>query len=304
MTEVQTIEDFYRTKVNWMPDNLKKEIGHFNVFHLRDFVGPHAQAAPYSRKSYFKISLMIGRNKYYYADKTVEVEKNALLFANSQIPYHWEPLDDNQEGFFCVFTEAFFNQHLSVRLQEYPVFKPAGQPIYFLTDTQQNEVSEIYLKMLEEIASDYTYKYDVLRNLVFELIHKAQKLEPATTLYGGTNASIRISSLFMELLERQFPIETSFQKIKFRSAQDYATQLSLHVNHLNKALKETTGKATTTLISERITQEAKVLLKHTSWNIAEIAYALGFVEVPHFNNFFKKHAQQTPSAFRKRTQTS
>jgi AraC-like DNA-binding protein len=302
MTKVQTIEDFYRTKANWMPDNLKNEIGHFNVFHLRDFVGPHARATPYSRKNYFKISLMIGRNRYCYADKTVEVAKNAVFFANSQVPYHWEPLDDNQEGFFCVFTEAFFDQHLSAKLHEYPVFRPAGQPIYFLTDAQQKEVSEIYLKMLDEIDSDYTYKYDVLRNLVFELIHKAQKLQPATTLYARTNASIRISSLFMELLERQYPIESNFQRVKFRSAQDFATQLSLHVNHLNKALKETTGKATSTLIAERQTQEAMLLLKHTRWNIAEIAYALGFEEVPHFNNFFKKHSQQTPSAFRKSNQ--
>ncbi|WP_369823750.1 helix-turn-helix domain-containing protein [Chitinophaga sp. CF118] len=31
---------------------------------------------------------------------------------------------------------------------------------------------------------------------------------------------------------------------------------------------------------------------------SEIAYALGFNEVTHFNNFFKKHVQQSPVKFR------
>lgn len=30
------------------------------------------------------------------------------------------------------------------------------------------------------------------------------------------------------------------------------------------------------------------MLKHSTWNVYEIAYALGFGEVKHFNNFFKK----------------
>jgi AraC-like DNA-binding protein len=70
------------------------------------------------------------------------------------------------------------------------------------------------------------------------------------------------------------------------------------VNHLNRALKETMQKTTTQIISERILQESKVLLKHSAWSVSEIAYALGFTEVPHFNNFFKKHLQTSPLKFR------
>jgi AraC family transcriptional activator of pobA len=44
--------------------------------------------------------------------------------------------------------------------------------------------------------------------------------------------------------------------------------------------------------------EAKALLKHTDWNIADIAYALGFEEPAHFNNFFKKQALASPKSFR------
>ena len=296
MENTLTLEDFYQHKLNWMPDNLKKEIGHFNVFRLDDFTGACAKPIPYSRKDYFKISLIIGKNRVHYADKIIEMNAPALLFANPQIPYNWEPLEEEQSGFFCIFTDAFFTHFGNIK--EYPVFKPGGNPIFFLTDDQLNAVKSIYGKMFGEIDSDYVYKYDVLRNLVFELIHAAMRMQPATTLYSSQNASARVSSLFMELLERQFPIESPLQRISFRSAIDFADQLAVHVNHLNRALKETTGKTTSQLIGERVTQEARALLKHTDWNISEIGYTLGFEELPHFINFFKKNTRVSPKSYR------
>ncbi len=296
MEKLQSIEEFYKEKLNWMPDNLKKEIGHFNVFKLDDFVGRHSKPIPYSRKDYYKISLIIGKNRVHYADKVMEIEHQALLFANPKIPYNWEQLDENQSGFFCVFTEAFFNRFGN--LKEYPVFQPNGTPIFSLSEKEAVSIVAIYKKMFEEINSDYTYKYDVLRNLVFELVHLALKMQPAVSIYNSSNAADKISSLFLELLERQFPIESPSQKFSLRSASDFAGQLSIHVNHLNRALKETTQKTTSAIIAERVAQEAKMLLKYTNWNVAEIAYCLGFEEPTHFNNFFKKNMQQTPSQFR------
>jgi AraC-like DNA-binding protein len=104
--------------------------------------------------------------------------------------------------------------------------------------------------------------------------------------------------LFIELLERQFPIESPNQTLKLRTARDFADRLSVHVNHLNKVLKENTGQTTTSLIAGRIIKEAKILLKQTDWNISEIAWSLGFEEVAHFSNFFKKQTTLSPLAFR------
>lgn len=296
MVNTQTIEDFYQNKLDWIPENIQKGIGHFNVFKLDEFSGNCAKPIPYSRKDYYKISLINGRNKVHYADKTIEIEKHCILFANPHIPYNWEQLDKQLTGYFCVFTETFFSGFPNFK--EYPVFKPGAHPIMVLTDEQVADLSAIFLKMFDEIKSDYIYKYDLLRNYVFETVHYAMKLQPAKTIYTNSNAAARISSLFMELLERQFPVESPYQRINFRSANEFADQLAVHVNHLNRALKETTGKTTTELIAERLTQEAVALLKHTKWNIAEIAHSLGFEEPTHFNNFFKKRTRQTPTQLR------
>jgi len=297
MRKVETIEEFYKGKINRVPDNIRSEIGHFNVFKLDPFVGSNAKPVPYARRDYFKIMLAIGNSRVHYADEVIEVQKQALSFSNPQIPYKWEHTDRIRSGLFCVFTPAFFHQYGN--LNQYAVFQPGGTHVFELTDEQVNKVTAIYERMFEEINSDYIHKYDVLRNLAFELIHFAMKLQPTGKIETQhTNASHRISAFFMELLERQFPIDDTHQTLNLRSASDFATQLNVHVNHLNRAVKETTQKTTTQLIAERILRESKILLKHSVWNVSEIAYALGFTEVTHFNNFFKKHVQLSPLKFR------
>jgi AraC-like DNA-binding protein len=168
-----------------------------------------------------------------------------------------------------------------------------------LSDEQVEKTAAIYEHMFEEINSDYIHKYDVLRNLVFELLHFALKIQPTTKLDKQLiNASKRISMLFLELLERQFPVDDNHQRVNLRSASDFAEQLNIHVNHLNRAVKETTQKTTSQIIAGRILLESKVLLKQSAWSVSEIAYALGFNEVTHFNNFFKKHVNLSPLKFR------
>ena len=179
-----------------------------------------------------------------------------------------------------------------------PIFKAGGFPVFEISDEEATEIGLIFRKMQKEITSAYEYKYDLLRNYVLELIHYGQKLQPASATPTHQNAAARITSLFIELLERQFPLESPTQKIELRSAKEYAARLAIHVNYLNKALKETTGQTTTELISRRIILEAKLLLKETDWNVSDIAYALGFEEVAHFSNFFKKQTTLAPLAFR------
>ncbi|HEY1018174.1 MAG TPA: helix-turn-helix transcriptional regulator [Sediminibacterium sp.] len=297
MSKVETIEEFYQNKFAWMPDNIRNEIGHFNVFKLEPFVGDNAKSIPYKRRDYYKIMLVMGQSQVHYADRVFQVQRQALSFSNPQIPYKWEHRDTIRSGVFCIFNTHFFHQYGN--LNQYAIFQPGGTHMFELTDEQVDQVTVFFKRIFEEINSDYIYKYDVLRTIVFELIHFAMKLQPSATLdKQPLNASQRIATLFLELLERQFPIDDTHRQISLRTASDYAQQLHVHVNHLNRAVKEITEKTTTQLIAERLVQEAKILLKHSAWTVSEIAYTLGFKETTHFNNFFKKHVSISPLQFR------
>lgn len=304
-----SLEDFYREIAlklgkdaeDLLPKGLHKEIGHFNVFDIAQTIErlKNSFEMPYNRRKYYKISLIRGKNRAEYADKIVQIKKNALLFATPKVPYHWVPEDTCQSGSFCVFTEDFFIKDKSHNtLEDLPIFQPGSIPLFEIDDELADEIEQLYTKIKKEIDSDYIFKYDLIRNYVLELIHYGQKLQPASKLSTSNDASLRVVSLFIELLERQFPIETSDQRLQLKTAKDYADRLSVHVNYLNKKLKESTGKTTTEIIAERIIQEAKILLKQTKWNVSEISYALGFEEIAHFSNFFKKKTTLAPLEFR------
>ncbi|QJD97005.1 helix-turn-helix transcriptional regulator [Mucilaginibacter robiniae] len=296
-----SLDDFYQRNGASLPEGIAREIGHFNVFESEKLFDKETgnRIMPYSRRTYYKIGWLRGNSRAEYADKVIDIQENALLFATPKIPYHWLPEDSNQTGMFCIFTPDFLSPaKTGVVLDELPIFQPGQLPIFQLSAAEVQEIEYIFRKMHKELNADYKYKYDLLRNLVLELIHYGQKLQPLSALSATQNASERISSLFIELLERQFPLESSHQRLSLRTPKDYADRLAVHVNHLNKVLKEITGSTTTELISNRIIQEAKTLLKQTHWSVADIAYTLGFDDLAHFSNYFKKQTAFTPLAFR------
>jgi len=87
MPNIETIADFYRNKCLGQPEDQGSEPGHFNVFRIGDLtVVPH-QPMRYTRRDYYKISLLHGHNIYHYADKSLEVSSPALLFFNPRVPY-------------------------------------------------------------------------------------------------------------------------------------------------------------------------------------------------------------------------
>jgi AraC family transcriptional regulator, transcriptional activator of pobA len=289
---MENIEEFYKRTTNPLPKDLNNSIGHFNVFKRTACID-----IPYSRKNYFKITLLKGANKIHYADKTLESQKYALMFSDPIVPYSWESLDGKKEGSFCIFTEEFFLGYGAIR--NYPLFNIDGNKVFLLDEQSLEEVEKIFEKMFEEKNTQYAFKDDMLRNLTLALIHIAMKMQPAKKIQNSLpDKRTKISSLFTELLNRQFPINLPYERLNLKTPSDYAKSLNIHTNHLNRTLKEVTSKTTTELIASRILEEAKILLKHSNWNINEISYSLGYEDSAHFINFFKKRVNQTPYSYR------
>ncbi|MCF0057974.1 AraC family transcriptional regulator [Dyadobacter sp. CY356] len=257
----------------------------------------------YNRRDFYKITLVLkGESQLLYANRGIKINKPALVFTNPLVPYSWEVLGDEdyeEAGYFCVFSNEFLhNGGRMESLQESSLFKAGGNPVYLLDDEQLKYISSLFIRMRAEIDSEYHFKYELIRSQLNLLIHEAIKMQPAIAYPAPQNAASRIAKLFLGLLEKQFPVDSPQQPLQLKKASDYADKLTVHVNHLNAAVREITGKSTTTHINEKIISEAKSLLKHTDWNIAEIAFSLGFEYASYFNNFFKKHSGITPSEIR------
>ncbi|GAB4016457.1 response regulator transcription factor [Spirosoma migulaei] len=278
------------------PDfNTELKLKGFKVYEVDNKASGHN----YSRKDFYKISLTSGKYVFHYADRSFETNEPILFFGNPRIPYSCEIITPTIDGYACLFTEDFLKlSDRSESLLQSPLFKLGGTPILTLHKEQKDTIAIIFNKMVAEQDSDYVFKDELIRNYINLIIHEALKLQPSENQPEHKNAAVRITSVFLELLERQFPIENIDQPLELKTAQDFAKHLSVHVNHLNSSVKEVTGKPTTAHIAERIINEAKALLQHTNWNIADIAYALGFDYPTYFNNFFKKKTGQNPKSIR------
>ncbi len=256
--------------------------------------------ASFNRRDFYKISLVLsGGSRLIYADKEIEITKPALVFTSPTVAYSWEALDDDKSGYFCVFTDKFLelNSHIE-SLKESRLFKAGGSPVYFLDDVQVKHLVSLFLLISKEAENEYVYKFELIRNYVNLILHEAIKMQPAVACVNSPNAACRITKTFFNLLESQFPVDLPAVPMKYKKAGDYADALSVHVNHLNAAVQEVTGKSTTTHLNERIITEAKSLLVHTDWNVSEIAFSLGFEYPTYFNNFFKKNTGTFPRAMR------
>ena len=252
------------------------------------------------RRDFYKMGLVTGDMTVYYGDKILEINGTVLFFVNPNVPHSVVRHSKKTTGYACLFTEAFITSRERTEiLKNSPLFNIGDTPVIPLNSEQAAFMTSIFQKMLAVHSGDYHYKGELIRNCIALIIHEALRIQPSQTAVQFKNAATRITHLFMGLLERQFPIEYTGEPLRLRTAQDFAVSLSVHVNYLNRSVKEITGKPTSVHITARITTEAKALLQHTDWSVADIAYALGFEYPTYFNNYFKRVTGTTPKSLRK-----
>jgi AraC family transcriptional activator of pobA len=285
----EDIQDFYSRLPSAKQDLQNASPGHFNAFYRDNSCGN----PPHRRRNFYKISFINGIGKIHFADKWITADQPVLIFSNPQLAYSWEGAANNEGwGWGCVFTESFLQ--VSDRIDSFPLFNN----VYFPNEEQQKEITLLFEKMVREMGADYEHKYTILRNCLHLLLYEAMKITPVDHYQPQIDASSRISNLFFKLLERQFPVDV--ESVPLKSPQDYANSLCIHVNHLNRAVKKITGKTTSDHITARVIQEANLLLQHTDWSIADIAYSLGFEYHTYFTKFFRKHTGHSPLELRQR----
>lgn len=147
--------------------------------------------------------------------------------------------------------------------------------------------------MNEELKLNRPGKEKAIRLYLYLLLLEAKRSYERQQLHlnASQTDNTYLVSHFHKLVSRHF--------LSKRKVTDYASLLTVSANHLNRTVKEITGKTASESISEMLVQEAKAVLKYTDSTISEIAYQLNFSEPAAFNRFFKKMTGDTPMAFRK-----
>jgi AraC-like DNA-binding protein len=289
-----TIDTVTEIKALHFPDLKAKG---FKIHRISNPVNPSIQ---HGRRDFYKIGLVTGNMEVNYGDKTSVLHGTSLFFINPNISHSVVRHSKNISGYACLFTEAFISGRERTKiLKNSPLFQFNESPAVHLNKEQALFMTGIFQKMQSVHSDNYGYKNELLRNCIELILHEAVRIQPPQNGLQHTNAAARIANLFIDLLERQFPIESTDAPLALRSPNDFAEALSVHVNYLNRSVKEVTGKPTSVHIGNRIAAEAKALLLYTDWSVADIAYGLGFEYPTYFNNYFKRVTGTNPKSLRK-----
>jgi AraC-like DNA-binding protein len=198
-------------------------------------------------------------------------------------------------GYYLLFNEDFLNDIIpSASIpQEFPFFDYSGTPLFQLSPDEINNAEQFLLKMNEELQLNRPGKEKAIQMYLYLLLLEAKRSYERQQLHVKANATdhVYLVSHFQKLVSRHFLLK--------RKVTDYAGLLAVSANHLNRTVKEVTGKTASESISEMLLQEAKAILKYTDASVAEIAYQLNFSEPAAFNRFFRKMTGEPPMTWRK-----
>lgn len=254
----------------------------------------------FSDRNYYSIVLQLGKGKFSYKDKCVLVDQPAILYGSPILPYAWESTlqkDNHDELYYKIFFDESFLGDIGDALTDTPFYNNDKEPILFLNSEDVVYIKLIYEKINEgcQLQDERSHKF--FSSYLYILFYELNRLKNTPT-YFYKSAAQRIVELFLNMLDSQFSQINSSSSIELIKPIQYADKLCIHVNHLNRVVKKTTGKTTTEIISSRILATAKRLLKETSLSIGEIALNLGFEETASFSKFFRIHTGFCPKVYR------
>jgi AraC family transcriptional activator of pobA len=135
---------------------------------------------------------------------------------------------------------------------------------------------------------------DLYRHLLFTLLLWAERWYDGSRgpVPSSDDADVELYRRFAQALERDFARD--------RTVGHYADALGVPPAALARALSQTTGRTTKSLIMERVMLEAARLLRFTDMQVGEIAFRVGLGDQLYLSRAFKRQYGESPLAYRER----
>lgn len=225
----------------------------------------------------------------------IKIKPNTILFLNKNTVQRFDH-KTKFEGKAILFTDSFFCKTESDTkiLRNSILFNDLFSISQFQINKQGNIFSDILQSMASELQKPKdNYQSDILQNLLHNfLLYSERERRKQDFTEIKKSADLDFVMLFKDLLEINFKNQ---KQVNF-----YAKEIIITEKRLNQATSKVFGKTPKEIIDDRIILEAKRILAHTSNNIKEIGYELGFEEPTNFIKYFKKHSLVTPVEFREK----
>lgn len=270
---------------------------------LQDQPDERLMHMPLYRGGFFRVIHFFDSNLHFTASGTkVPIFSNCLCFSYPGKLESWER-QGKLHGNVIYFSAAFAqldvtHPHFD---DEYPFFGSDTELMITLSEAEGLNLQLLSNEMIEEIYSDNSDKIGLVQKLLPIYLHKIRRIYYAR--FSQLPAEIKNNKVLFNRFRKEtdayFQQLAAKQKSTMPSVSVIADQMSVNPNYLNSVIKGFSGKTASSYLQDKMILEAKCYLLHSHLQVAEIAYRLGFENLPYFNRFFKKHTHRTPVEFRK-----
>lgn len=233
------------------------------------------------------LDMQIGLDHYVHQPHTICFTYPNQIFSKRNI-------SDDIFGYYILFKSDFLNDIIpAIKIaDEFPFYHASGKPLFILSEAETKSAVELILKIDDELRQQKTGRVKAIKMYTYLLLLEAKRSyerQELTTVSEISKAGSLLS---------RFKNLVSIHYLKKRQVSDYSHMLAVSPNHLNRTVKDLTGRTASDHIKEMLLQEAKALLKYTDSSIAQIAYKMNFSDPGSFNRFFKSATKDTPANYR------
>lgn len=234
----------------------------------------------------------------------IDLKGGHMVFTNPLFPFELECCSETLSGYLLTFNEDFIAPILFSRgIRQSPFFDYSMNPAVNLDTETYETCRRIFEEMAAEESSDYRFKEEAIQTMAMYLTHiflekHDQHRGRSHKLIRDISSEYKITHRFLTLLEEQFPVSVVTGSLNLRTPQDYADKMGIHRSTLNRAIKATTEKKLSEIITQRLIVEAKRILSSSNLSIEDIAYLLGFSTSSYFCSLFRKSTGVTPKSYR------
>lgn len=293
----ETFRDAYMQPEQKLGAILKSDFGKFFIVKVEKLIRLIKLPVPPIRSTtHTFIYLTDGEAVMTIGSETYKIFKNECLVVPAGQVYSFDNVDENH-GYLCNFHNDIIIGKFGKNelLKDFEFLRVWGNPRIHLDKQTSKFVRRLLKRILLDYSANGLTNLDIIQSYFIALLCEVNRVYKPVSASVQTNA-VGITNRFRELL---------VDHIKTRHrVTDYASELNITPNHLNKAVRVITGKSPTKWIDEAIVMEAKVLLYQSSLSISEIAAEVGLFDSSYFSRLFKKYEGVTPLAFRKMIETS
>ncbi|NOT73528.1 MAG: helix-turn-helix transcriptional regulator [Cyclobacteriaceae bacterium] len=237
-------------------------------------------------------SILYGRTKY-------DHNCGSLSFVKPRQVIEIKDVQLEEDGFLMFVHEDFFNGHsLHFDVRKYGYFEYEIAEALFLSPKEERIIRAIIKNIELEIQNNQDeYSREIILGHIDSFLKYSQRFYKRQFI-NRNDLSGKTVSRFNELLNNYFE-KKALRDNGLPSVAEMASQLNLSPRYLSDTLKQETGKTAMDLIHIFLISEAKNLLKVREQNVSEIAYSLGFENLPYFSRLFKKEVGVSPNQFKK-----